>query len=146
MANVQSLAEAVAAVVSTIEGVDRCSVTDFTPALNTQAIAAMIVPMGQSSAGRIVSTLSNRYLEMTTTLPVEFWVKHAQGDPATTMRRARNVGTDAIAALLAADGTGYELAPDAEITESIESAFVEVSGQPYLVATVRIPIRNVVEV
>lgn len=142
MATVSSIASAIATVVDGVTGVDYASSTDYMPGVQTQSIAALVVPMSQASSGDIHMTLAGGKVEMVHRLPVEFWVKHAQGSASTTMQRAANIGTLAIAALLASDGSGYSLAPGSTFEETIDNTFIEVGGQPYLVATLIVPVRN----
>lgn len=142
MATPTSIATAIAGVVDDLAIVDYASVSDFMPAVQTASVAALVVPFGQKSTGQIVPTMGNTYVEMVHIFPVEFWVKHAQGTVSTTTQRARDICALAIAELLGNDGAGYDLAPGEQFAESIDSTFIDVGGQPYLVATLEVPCRN----
>src|SRR5690606_38388510 len=103
-----SIADAMlSAINAAIADVDTVSSTEFTPAITTTKIAALS-PAFDLESRFSWETFDGAEVVVIHRIPLEFWVKH-DGKTTYTMTRARNIGTEAINALVAADGTGYEL-------------------------------------
>lgn len=144
MGSVSDIAQAVMDVVGTLPDVDYTSISDFTPAIQSQKVAALCVAFGQSSSGE-PETMDPTMVTLTHRLRVEFWVKHVQGKAADTMQRGRDISTEAIAALMVNDGDGYELALGA-FEETVDPVLVSHNQSSWLVATLTVPVRNVIAV
>lgn len=141
MATVTSIATALQTALDTLAAVDQSSISDFLPPLTTQSVALCIVPMQQETSAEF-EDLSGSTLVYTHRIPCEFWVKHVQGAVATTHQRAREINHDAIKVLAQSDGTGYTLSFDFAFEAQVSDQFVEVGNNPYLVATLIVPVRN----
>lgn len=121
-----------------VADVDTVSSSDFTPAIGTAGIAALS-PAFELETSVVWATMTE-YV-MTHRIPIEFWVKH-DGKPAMTMQRARDIGAAAIEALVASDGTGYELELDVPVTFSVDPAMTTVNSVAWLVATMFVSVRE----
>lgn len=141
MATVQSIAQAIADVAATIDGVDQTSIDDYLPSIKTQSIACLVLPFGQTDTVTL-SDFGPNTAAFTHRIKVEFWIKHVQGKAANTMQRAREIFRLAVIALINADGTGYTLSPDLRIEGNVEQGFLTVESMPYLVATLYVPVLN----
>ena len=140
-----SIADAMlSAINAAIADVDTVSSTEFTPAITTTKIAALSPAFDLESRFQWES-LGGAEVIVIHRIPIEFWVKH-DGKTTNTMTRARNIGTDAINALVAADGTGYELLFDDPVTFAVDPAFVTINSVAWLVATMFVSVRDTVTV
>jgi len=145
MADVSDITSAIVTVLDALSWVDEASDTTFQPAITVPSCCALVVPFGQEATSEAVD-VAGTYHRVIYRLPVEFWIKHASGDQATTMQIARDAGTLAMVALLDSDGTGYSLARDVGFEERIEPAFVQHGNANWLIVTVIVPIENEVAI
>ena len=141
MATVTSIVTAIKAVIDTLADVDQSSISDFVPAIETEKVAALIVPFEQDSTAQFLD-VGGTYLEMSHAIRCEFWVKHTNASAATTAQRARDIALSAITALMQSDGTGYDLDPEGEFTERVDEIFTVMNDVAFLVVALTIPIRN----
>jgi hypothetical protein len=139
MATVLAQAQAILNVLDAISYVDSTSVSDFLPAVTTQSATLLALPMGQRDAftAFTLSTLGSVHR-----LRFELWVKHAQGQAATTMARAREFGRDAARLLYASDDDGYMIAPEEAVTYEVDEILTEVHSVSWLVGTLVVPVLN----
>jgi hypothetical protein len=128
------------AINAAIADVDTVSSTEFTPAITTQKIAALSPAFDLESRFQW-ETLDGAEVIVIHRIPLEFWVKH-EGVTTNTMTRARDIGASAINALVAADGTGYELLFDDPVTFAVDPAFVTINSVAWLVATMFVSVRD----
>jgi hypothetical protein len=145
MATVSAIVTAMATALNKLAWIDTVSTDDFVPAVTVSSVACMIVPFEQETAVTLDSLDADAAV-MVHRITVEFWVKHAQGQAAITMQKARDAGTLAIIQLMADDGTGYVLARDVTFAERIEPAFVTHANTPWLIASLVVPIENEVTI
>ena len=136
-----SIADAMLSAINTaIADVDSVSSTEFTPAITTAKIAALSPAFDLESRFQW-ETFDGAEVVVIHRIPLEFWVKH-DGKTTHTMTRARNIGTEAINALVAADGTGYELEFADPVTFAVDPAFTTVNSVAWLVATMFVSVRD----
>ena len=128
------------AINAAVADVDTVSSTEFTPAITTAKIAALSPAFDLESRFQW-ETFDGGEVVCIHRVPIEFWVKH-DGKTTNTMTRARDIGSSAIAALVAADGTGYELLFDDPVTFSVDPAFTTVNSVAWLVATMFVSVRD----
>lgn len=140
MATVSSIAAAIATQMEGLSFVDKASSIEFLPSAVNVNCVAFVVPFGQQTTAAYVSFGSG--VSLSTTLTVEFWIQHRNGNAAATMTTARDAAALAIRRLVDNDGTGYVLTPDARFEERIESAFVTHASVPWLIASLRVPVEN----
>lgn len=139
MATVESILTAVmAAIEADVTEVDQSSATSFLPAVTTQSVAMIAVPLGHSDEAR---DFSFGEIETVHRLRVQFWCKLVPGNEATVFPLARAICYRAMAALAAHDDEGYTLAVgDAgPMTGQVADAIQDVNGQAYLLATLTVP-------
>lgn len=141
MATVTSIAGAIVAVLDALTWVDAASANEYLPGAAAANCCAFVVPYGQETRA-LPDSLDPDTMVLVHTLTVEFWIQHKQGAASTTMQRARDAGTLAIAALIEHDGTGYTLARDYGFDERIDPAPVTHLGVPWLVSSLRVPVEN----
>ena len=140
-----SIADAMlSAINAAISDVDTVSSTEFTPSITTAKIAALSPAFDLESRFQW-ETLDGADVVVIHRIPLEFWVKH-DGKTTYTMTRARNIGAEAINALVAADGTGYELLFDDPVTFSVDPALTTINSVAWLVATMFVSVRDTVTV
>lgn len=141
MATVSSIVAALATALDKLSWVDAVSTAEILPAVTVSSCACLIVPFNQDgSIG--VDDLSGDRLVAVHTIQVEFWIKHSQAAIGTTMDKARDAATLAVAQLMADDGTGYTLARDLDFEESILPEFQTHANVPWLVAILKVPVEN----
>jgi len=141
MATVTSIAAALAStLLAGLTEVDTASTSSFYPALNTASVGLVVSPFGQETTYS-AQTFGGSALAVHR-IPLEFWVRHTQGDEAATMQRARDVATQAVAVLLANDGAGYELARDVGIEERVDQTVTQVANAPWVVVALIVPVEN----
>ena len=128
------------AINAAISDVDTVSSTEFTPAITTAKVAALSPAFDLESRFQW-ETFDGGEVVCIHRVPIEFWVKQ-DGKTTNTMTRARDIGASAIAALVAADGTGYELLFDDPVTFSVDPAFTTVNSVAWLVATMFVSVRD----
>lgn len=139
MATVEAvLAAVMAAIEADLSEIDQSSATTFLPAISTQSVAMIAVPMGHSDETR---DFSLGEIETIHRLRVQFWIKLVPGNEATAFPLARAVNYRAMAALAAHDGESYTLATDEteRMTGQVAEAVQDVNGQAYLLATLTVP-------
>lgn len=141
MATVTEIATAISTQLLTLSDVDYVSVSEFTPAISTEKIAAFVVPFEQETTGDFLA-LSGSALNARHRLRCEFWVKHTAGNATATAQRARDVSTLAMIVLMQNNGTGYQLDTSESFTELIDDQFVTIDQTPFLVASLSVPVRN----
>ncbi len=141
MSTVTEIANAIVAVLTAQTWVDRASADEYLPSAATADVCAFVVPYGQETR-TLPDVLDPNAITLVHVLSVEFWVKHASGQAAQTMQRARDAGALTIAALLANDGDGYSIARDYGFEERIDPAPVTHMGVPWLVSVLRVPVEN----
>lgn len=132
------------AINAAVADVDSVSSSDFTPAITTAKIAALS-PAFEVESRFVWESMSASEIVAVHRVPIEFWVKH-DGRPAATMQRARDIGASALAALVSADGTGYELVFDDPVTFSIDPGLTTVNSLSWLVATMFVSVRDALSV
>ena len=136
-----SIADAMlSAINAAVADVDTVSSTEFTPAITTSKVAALSPAFDLESWFQWES-FDGTEVVVIHRIPIEFWVKH-DGKTTNTMTRARNIGTSAINALVAADGTGYELLFDDPVTFSVDPVFRTVNSVAWLVDTMFVSVRD----
>jgi hypothetical protein len=79
-------------------------------------------------------------------LRFELWVKHVNGQAATTAARAREFGRDAAKLIYASDGTGYMIAPEEVLTWDVDEFLTELNNVSWLVGTLVVPVLNEEEI
>lgn len=139
MATVEAvLAAVMAAIEADLPEIDQSSATTFLPAISTQSVAMIAVPMGHSDEAR---DFSFGEIETVHRLRLQFWVKLVPGNEAVAFPLARAVCYRAMAALAAHDGESYTLATDEteRMTGQVAEAVQDVNGQAYLLATLTVP-------
>lgn len=141
MSAVTAIAEALVAVLAGLDWVDAASASEYVPAAVQSDVCAFVVPYGQETRA-MPDSLGGETMTLVHVLTVEFWVKHAGGQAAITMQRARDAGALAIAAFLAHDGAGYSIAREYGFEERIDPAPVTHMGVPWLVSSLRVPVEN----
>lgn len=140
-----SIADAMlSAINAAIADVDTVSSTEFTPAITTTKVAALSPAFDLESRFQW-ETFDGAEVVVIHRIPLEFWVKH-DGRTTNTMTRARDIGASAVNALVAADGTGYELVFDDPVTFSVDPAFTTINSVSWLVATMFVSVRDTVTV
>lgn len=146
MATVESLATAImAAIEADVTEVDYSSATSFLPAVTTQSVAMIAVPLGHSDE---VRDFSFGEVETVHRLRLQFWVKLVPGNEATAFPLARAINYRAMQALIAHDGESYTLAVDdiaggGNMVGNVAEAVQDVNGQGYLLATLTVPLVQV---
>jgi hypothetical protein len=143
MATVESLIAAVmAAIEADVTEVDYSDATSFLPAVTTQSVAMIAVPLGHSDEAR---DFSFGEIETIHRLRVQFWVRLVPGQEATAFPLARAINYRAMQALAAHDGTGYTLAvgDGGGMTGTVAEAIQDVNGAAYLLATLTVPVVQV---
>lgn len=133
----QSLADALA----TVEEVDIAATESFLPALETQAICALLVPFEQESVYE-QQDLAGEQMYARHVMKVEFWCKHDPGQAGETLRKARDIGRKGMTALVQHDGEGYTLDRNEGFRERVDSGFVTVANIAWLVAHLYVPLEN----
>ena len=133
-----------AVILADVADVDTVSSSDFAPAITTARVAALS-PAFELESSFTWETMSGAEIVVTHRVPVEFWVKH-DGKPATTMQRARDIGASALSALVANDGTGYELVFSEPVSFSVDPGMTTVNSLSWLVATMFVSVRDTVTV
>ena len=131
------------AINAAVVDVDTVSASDFAPAIGTARIAALS-PAFEVESRFQWETFDGSEVVAIHRLPIEFWVKH-DGKPAATMQRARDIGASALAALVAADGTGYELVFDEPVSFSVDPGLTTINSLSWLVATMFVSVRDAIE-
>ena len=144
MATVSSIAAAIATQLDALSWVDNASSTNYLPAVANVTCVAFVVPFDQEST--VVQESLSANVTMVHQLTVEFWVQVKTSAVATAMATAQDAGTLAMAKLINMDGTGYTLDAELGFSERIEPAPVTHVGVPWIVAALRVPVRNEVTV
>lgn len=121
------------AIKSAVADIDTVSSSDFSPAITTAKVAALS-PAFDLEQSFTWQSLSSDNVLITHRIPIELWVKH-DGNPATTMQRARDIGVSVIDALIAADGTGFTMIYDDPVSFSVDPALTTINSVSWLVAT-----------
>ena len=121
------------AIKSAVADIDTVSSSDFSPAITTAKVAALS-PAFDLEQSFTWQSLSSDNVLITHRIPIELWVKH-DGNPATTMQRARDIGVSVIDALIAADGTGFTMIYDDPVLFSVDPALTTINSVSWLVAT-----------
>lgn len=145
MATVSSIVTALATALDKLTWVDAVSTSEYLPAVTVASCACLLTPFNQQSSVEL-DQLSHTTATFVHRVQVEFWFKHTQGSPATTLQRARDAGTLAIAQLLTDDGTGYTLARGYEFTEAVAPEFTTHANVPWLVSLLTVPVENEVSI
>ncbi len=127
-----------------VADVDTVSSSDFAPAITTTKVAALS-PAFELESSFTWDTMSATDIVVTHRIPIEFWVKH-DGKPAATMQRARDIGASALSALVANDGTGYELVFSEPVSFAVDPGLTTVNSLSWLVATMFVSVRDTVSV
>lgn len=147
MATVESLVTAImAAIEADVTEVDYSSATSFLPAVTTQSVAMIAVPLGHSDE---VRDFSFGEVETVHRLRLQFWVKLVPGNEATAFPLARAICYRAMLALYAHDGESYTLAPadllggGGGMAGVVADAIQDVNGAAYLLATLTVPLVQV---
>ena len=122
--------------------VDTVSQADFMPAITTTVVACLAVPFSYQAIGDW-ETLAGS-VRIVHRVHLEFWIKHVNGQSATTAQHAFNIGTKAMRALIDADGAGYEL--DYEAMEyTVDANPVTVNNLPWIVGSLSVGIVTTLE-
>lgn len=143
MASIESLMTAVmAAIAADVAEIDTSDATSFLPAITTQSVAMIAVPLGHSDELR---DLSFGEVETLHRLRLQFWTRLVPGQEATAFPLARAICYRAMLALVAHDGESYTLAVDEteRMTGAVADAIQDVNGQAYLLATLVVPVVQV---
>ena len=141
MATVSTIVTALATALDKLTWVDAVSTSEYLPAVTVASCACLITPFNQASTVT-VDSLDDGAITFVHRVQVEFWFKHVQGSQATTLQRARDAGTLAVARLLADDGTGYTIARNFEFTEAVAPEFTTHANVPWLVSLLTVPVEN----
>jgi len=149
MNDITQIASSIAAELLTMDEVDYASVNDYLPAIKTSRgkAAALIIPFGQRGETQIFDLVGGT-LVGTYRIPVEFWIKHEQGEVATTMQMARDIGARAMRCLVAANlrgDVGFELDPGTPFEEVVNDTPVSTGNQPYVISRLTVPVSIVIE-
>jgi hypothetical protein len=155
MSTPTQIKDALADILSTLNGVDQALVDNYLPPVETRTAAAVVPPFGQRTRVDVLTTAGSRFAPESQTIMVshqfrcELWVKLDTGRPALTLARASNLPIEAIRAILAnptLNGTvdrvgNYGIADNRTTieTETIDRP-VQVAGVPYIVIVVTIPV------
>lgn len=140
MATIQEVVEALAVAVEAVEDIDSASTANFLPVLDAGSIVALLVPFEQE-ATYAVETLSGESVTCHHVTKIEFWVKHGS-DAEVTLARGRNIGAQAMEAIIKADGMGYTLDREQQFRERVDSGFVTVANVPWLVVHLYVPLET----
>ena len=127
-----------------VADVDTTSSTDFTPAITTKSVAALSPAFDMETSFQW-DTFNGQEIAVLHRIPIEFWVKH-NGKPAETMQRARDVGTSALSALVAADATGYTLYYSDAVTFSVDPGLTTINSVSWLVANMTVTVIETVTI
>ncbi len=144
MASVSSIAAAIATQLDALTWVDSASSTNYLPAAANVTCVAFVIPFDQESS--VVQESLSANVTMVHQLTVEFWIQVKTSAIATAMATAQDACTLAIVKLVNMDGTGYVLDAGLDFQERIEPAPVTHVGVPWIVAALRVPVRNEVTV
>lgn len=136
---ITTIADAIKTELLTLTEVDYASATEFTPPISTQSVACLVVPFGQRGETSALS-LSNNQIVGVYRIPVEFWVKHIQGAPGTSMTLVRDIGMKAMKQLLGSSSTAFVVDNDTPFEEDVNDTPVEVGGQPYFISRLLVPV------
>ena len=145
MATVSSVVTAIGTALDKLTWIDTVSTSEYLPAVTVASCACLITPFNQASTVEL-DQLSHTSATFVHRIQVEFWFKHIQGTPSTTLQKARDAGTLAIAQLFADDGTGYTLARGYEFTEAVAPEFTTHANVPWLVSLLTVPVENEVSI
>lgn len=143
MATVEAvLAAVMAAIEAELPEIDYSDATSFLPAVTTQSVAMIAVPLGHSDEAR---DFSFGEIETIHRLRVQFWVRLVPGNEATAFPLARAINYRAMQALAAHDGESYTLATDdtERMAGSVAEAIQDVNGAAFLLATLTVPVVQV---
>lgn len=147
MATVSTITGLLLATLSALAAVDQASDESYLPPIETQAVALVIPPHGQRTQVATMTPGRGTRIKYHR-IRCEFWVKLNPGDPSVGVDYAREIGLQAIEALLVDDtlnngsyrigfyGTDTPQAIEADVTEEP----IRIKGADYLVATVYAPI------
>ena len=125
-----------------LSDVDLVSQSNFMPPINTASVALLAVPFSYQVNGAW-ETLGGT-MRQVHRVQLEFWVKHIQGQAATTSALAFDIGTKAMRALINADGTGFDL--DYEPMEyTVDANPVTINNLPWLVGTLAVGVVTALE-
>lgn len=136
MATVTSIADALATVIDAGTAADYISVDSFLPAAQTTGFAVVIVPFAQEFIG-VFDTFNQDAMLAQHRISIEVWTRYKPDNAASTMDTARDAALNVIKAIFGADGSGYTLAREQEVTARTEDAFREIAtGMVYLVTKI----------
>lgn len=138
MATVSQLTDAVlAAIRAALPEVDAWSAAGYEPAIGTQGVAMIGTALGHQDDVRL-NTLEGG-IEATHRLRVQLWTKLVRGDEAAGIATARDAGYRALLAVTMADGDGYELTPDEDLTARTDETILVVGELPFVRTILTIP-------
>ena len=137
MATVSEVTQALMDVLTAaLPEIDASDLNSYLPAATTRSVALIGVPTGNVSTLQFTA-LGTGY-EAAHRIRLQLWVSFNETD-AECLERARDIGYRAMSALIAADGTGYELdvdGPDAPLSSEVGAEVLSVAEIPYLLVTV----------
>jgi hypothetical protein len=155
MSTVTQIKLALKARLSQLTDVDQAEIDSYLPPVKTQRIALVIPPFEQQTRVDVVTSAGSRFtqgtrLEMCShRLRCELWVKVDAANLAQTMRRASDIPLEAIRLLLSAQELGGSTSRVGNfgqgdnrwsITSETIDRPVEISGVPYIVVVVNVPV------
>lgn len=133
---------------ATLPDVDQASIDTYLPPVETERIALIIPPLGQET--RVDAQTPTRTINLQShRIRCEFWVKIDTGKLALTLRRAREIGLDAIWLLLTDQTLGGVVSHvgnygqgsnQKTLTAEVADIPIEIGGVPYIVVTVIVPL------
>lgn len=139
MATVTQLTDAVlAAIRAAMPEVDSWSAAGYEPAIGTQSVALIGTALGHQDDVRL-NTLDGG-TEAVHRLRVQLWTRIVRGEEAAGIATARDVGYRALLAVARADGGGYELTPDEDMTARTDDTILVVGELPFVRTVLTIPV------
>ena len=139
MATVSHLTDAVlSAIRAALPEVDSWSAAGYEPAIGTQGVALIGTALGHQDDVRFLTVEGG--FEGVHRLRLQLWTKLVRGDEGTGIATARDAGYRALAAVVRADGDGYELLPDEPLTARTDETILVVGDLPYVRTVLTIPV------
>lgn len=147
MATVTVIAGLLKTSLEALSDVDQADLNSYLPPIRSAAVALVIPPLAQKTRA-YTPTAGRGTWVFWHQIRCEFWIKLSSGDISSAVQRAREIGLQAINALLT-DTTlnnnnlriGWYGQSAGQVIESdVTDRPVEVGGVAYLVATVYVPV------
>lgn len=151
MSTVTQICAALETTLSAIAAIDKTSILEYLPPIETESAALIITPFNQED--RFFFGGSRSMLIQGHTIVCEIWCKHS-GDTAATFTLARDVATAAVHILAnnqTLDGTVQNVGFDSpessfRIVSNTSDNFVKIGGVSYLPIQLKVPVLDFVSI